>query len=340
MGSAFSMKRLVFAGLAALLLGLPGAPAQGQPPSCVGVDLLDELSRTDPAAWSRVRADAARSTNQEARLWRVERGAAPPSYLLGTLHSTDPRITALSPALEAAVAATDTIAIEIADPSPSAMLDVFKSDPDMILYMDGRRMAQQLRTSELEVVHRRLENAGLAPELVASLRPWFAYTLLSLPDCERERKAAGLDVLDLVVANAGRRRGHAIVGLESIKEQLAALASVPEAEQLAMLRVSIAWSPRAPDILESVQQRYLRREIGAAWPLQLSLADKAGVPAATFRSFQQKVLIDRNLVMLSRSLPLLARGRALIAVGALHLVGEQGLVALYRQEGYAVTAVE
>lgn len=44
--------------------------------------------------------------------------------------------------------------------------------------------------------------------------------------------------------------------------------------------------------------------------------------------------------MLSVAEPLLTQGGAFIAVGALHLPGKQGLVALLRQAGYAVTAVE
>jgi uncharacterized protein YbaP (TraB family) len=38
--------------------------------------------------------------------------------------------------------------------------------------------------------------------------------------------------------------------------------------------------------------------------------------------------------------PLLQDGSAFIAVGALHLVGPTGLVALLRERGYTVTAVE
>ena len=43
--------------------------------------------------------------------------------------------------------------------------------------------------------------------------------------------------------------------------------------------------------------------------------------------------------MRDRSRDMLANGGAFIAVGALHLVGKTGLVALYRQEGYRVTRV-
>lgn len=333
------MRRSVIIAGVVLLACLCG-PARAATPPCVGTDLLDELAREDPARWQRVLTDAKATINTEARLWRIERAGTPASYLLGTLHSTDPRITALSPALQAAIAATRRTAIEIADVSSSAMLDVIKTDPDLVLYLDGRSIAQQLTAAEMQTVVARLRLAGMPAELVASLRPWFAYTLLSLPDCERVRKSEGINVLDLVVAEQSRRQGSEVVGLESIEEQLGALAAVPEAEQFNMLRMAVAWSDRSADVLESVQQRYLRREMGAAWPLNAALAAKAGIASRTFRGFQEKVVVDRNFLMRDRSLPYLAEGRTLIAVGALHLTGEYGLVALYRQAGYTVTPVE
>ncbi|MDB5550701.1 MAG: polysaccharide biosynthesis protein, partial [Rhizobium sp.] len=38
--------------------------------------------------------------------------------------------------------------------------------------------------------------------------------------------------------------------------------------------------------------------------------------------------------------PMLVEGNVFMAVGAMHLIGDEGLVELFRQKGYTVTAIK
>ena len=67
--------------------------------------------------------------------------------------------------------------------------------------------------------------------------------------------------------------------------------------------------------------------------LTLSLA--AG-PAAAER-LSERLLDDRNVSMMQSMLPLLLQGEAFVAIGALHLPGEGGVLDLLEQRGYRVT---
>ena len=52
------------------------------------------------------------------------------------------------------------------------------------------------------------------------------------------------------------------------------------------------------------------------------------------------LLDGRNAAWLPRLLPVVAEGNAFVAVGALHLVGESGLIAALEREGYTATRLE
>ena len=86
--------------LAVLLLVAAHAGAgQAQAPACTGKNVLDELREDDAAAHARVIAAAEDTENANAILWRLDKDGAPPSHLFGTMHLTDDRINALSPAV-------------------------------------------------------------------------------------------------------------------------------------------------------------------------------------------------------------------------------------------------
>ncbi len=53
--------------------------------------------------------------------------------------------------------------------------------------------------------------------------------------------------------------------------------------------------------------------------------------------FEKALLTDRNHVMAERAVPLLEKGNAFIAVGAMHLPGNEGLISLLKQKGYSLT---
>src|SRR5262245_26835323 len=112
----FDMRRaLTLIVLSAALLApavLHAAPKKAVPPACAGRDIFTAMKKSDPEGYAKVRAAADAVPNTGALLWRVEGKEAPPSYLFGTIHSTDERVTKLSPAVTAAFNGAGTVALE------------------------------------------------------------------------------------------------------------------------------------------------------------------------------------------------------------------------------------
>ncbi|MEZ5817529.1 MAG: TraB/GumN family protein [Hyphomicrobiaceae bacterium] len=338
---AFGRVRSFLSGLA--LVVAAWAPAQAEPidaSTCRGHDVLPELYASVPGARERVQAAASRTPNGEALLWRISRAGIKPSYLFGTIHLSDERVTVLPRSVVEAMDAAKLVALEVADVSPKAFGVALAKLQDRVVFTDGRSLASMLDTVEMASVHSSLSAVGFPPAAQDRLRPWFVSMMLSVSKCERKRLQTGLQPLDLQIGARARKRGLAVVSLETLEGQLLAMASIPEGDQLSTLKATLKTKARTADAVESMLQRYLAREMAKVLPMQAEMMRAAGVDPSAMKSLQHALLTVRNPRMRDAALPILVKGEAFIAVGALHLIGEDGLVALLREAGYEVTPVD
>jgi uncharacterized protein YbaP (TraB family) len=307
---------------------------------CRGIDMLAETAAKDPQTYTRIMAEAAATKNAGAILWKIEKDGRPPSYLFGTVHLTDERVTNLSPAVKSALNAAKVVALEVSDLSETATASVIAQAAPLVMFTDGRRLDTLLSNADYDVVKTIIARSGMPVEMAALFKPWIVTMILSVSECERHKVQNGARVLDMKIAEMGKARGLDVVGLETIPAQLESLAAVPEQQQLDMLRSSLRFADRTDDMMETLVQLYLSRKISAAMPFQLALARQAGVSDQAFAGFQQKLIVERNEKMLAVAEPLLDKGGVFVAIGALHLPGEKGVVALLRQSGYTVSPIE
>jgi uncharacterized protein YbaP (TraB family) len=325
---------------AALIPAFAAQAAEADADKCRGINMLAETQAKDPETYAKIMAQAAATENAGALLWKIERTGHPTSYLFGTVHLTDERVTKLSPAVEQAIGQSKTIALEVSDVSDKTTATVIAQSAPLVMFTDGRRLDGLLSGTEYDAVKKVISRSGMPSDLAALFKPWIVTMILSVSDCERASVQQGTRVLDMKLAEVGKARGMQVVGLETIPEQLQALASVPEPQQIDMLRASLKFADRTNDLMETLVQLYLERKISAAMPFQIALAKQVGIGDDAFAGFQEKLLTDRNVKMRATAEPLLEQGAVFIAIGALHLPGKQGLVALLREAGYTVTPIE
>ena len=325
--------------IVAMLVAAPALPLEAAP-ACSGTDLLAGIRAQQPVEFARISNAAARTVNARSIFWRIEGPTGPPSHLFGTMHLSDDRINALPVAVQLALGAAKTVALEVADLSSKNLAAAIGKLQPLLMFTDGRSLESLLSPDERSIAGRAIGKAGMPSEALASLRPWVVNMTLSLSDCERRRGSAGLQPLDLRLGDSARQRGVPVVGLETLEDQLRALAGVPDGDQLTVLRAGLRLYDQADDLLETMVRRYLERELGLIWPLHEMIWRQAGFPVSAFASFQHELVTVRNLHMRDAALPLLAEGGVFIAVGALHLPGSIGLVELFRGAGFKVTSAE
>ncbi|MCT8997884.1 TraB/GumN family protein [Chelativorans intermedius] len=334
---------LLFVLLFVASLAVLGGRARAEEGTCRGSDLVEALVERDPGRLRAIRETAARTANGKGLLWRIEAGeGVAPSFLFGTMHVTDPRVHTLSPAAEAAFEAAATVAIETTDMlDGKAMMAAMAERPDLVMFPPGEALTDHLTAQQREALRSALKQRGVPLQSVVRMRPWMLLSLFAQPACELTRQQVGAPVLDQMLGRRAQAAGKRLVGLESAAEQFAAMASLPiETHVQGILSVAALGEERVGDMTETMIGLYLAGETAMILPVVESLAPRAGGHAAGYAAFEEKLVNARNEVMVERALPLIEEGGAFIAVGALHLPGEAGLVSLLRARGYTVSRAD
>jgi len=331
---------LLAAVLVATLLALTPAQAADEV-SCSGQNVLTELKTRDPARYAAAVAEGDKTANGKGIFWKIEKPGLKPSWLMGTMHLTDPRVLTMPLAARTAHADADAIIVEsdeILDDNKAAAALLAK--PELTMFTDGTTITSLLSKEDAAKLEAGLKARGVALPLVARMRPWIISSFVSLPACEFARKAKGASFLDKQIAEQALAHGAKVVGLETLSEQLVAMSELPVEFHLQALIETLALGDRMNDVIETMIQLYLSGDVGMTMPMLKTLAPEAAAKDAVgYAAFEQRIILDRNHVMATRALPYLAKGNAFMAVGALHLSGDQGLVELLRQSGYKLTAV-
>lgn len=259
-------------------------------------------------------------------LWKIETSTAPPSYLFGTFHSSDPRITTLPcPVLEAFNRARSYSMEVIANGAGIvAMAEaMFLPAGQSLRQLLGDPLFQEtLRATGME------DDAG--SNSIDRMKPWAVMMMLAAP-----RKHGGL-FLDMALQLKATRQGKETYGLETMPEQIAVFNGMPIADQIILLEDAIRTAKASDQMIEELAQAYLRRDLSAL----LTLQEKYKSANSRIQSeVEQRLLTHRNRLMAERMQARLKEGNAFIAVGALHLPGKDGLLNLLAAAGYRLSVV-
>ncbi len=326
---------------ASLMPAASGRAFAAGPPACEGTDLIEQLAETDPAGHASIVRQASELQNSDAIFWLIEKEGAEPSYLLGTVHLTDDRVKRLPVAAELAFAKAKHVAVETFFDSEEDIQRVLESMPAEALSSPEKQLSTHLRAEEYARLVALAEAAGIPQDELDGLMPWVAEMLVRGPTCETRRVEGGELVLDAWLAGRALRRGLPLRKLETVAEQFETLAAIPYHQQLAMLRYALTDKPgRAQNETETLIGLYLRRQIPATDALTRMLAPDGAVADAYLAAYWNDLIDRRNLRFVANAQPLLDQGRVFIAVGAAHLPGENGVVALLRKAGYRVSAAD
>ncbi len=258
---------------------------------------------------------------RKALLWQITPAGGNPSLLFGTIHLGDPEITDLPGPVEEGLKRSGTFVME-ALPTPPE-LERFQQ---RLFFQDGRSLEDYLPPPLHPRALRYLGDYGLPPEQASRLKPWAAFLMLA------GAPAGNGPPLDMVLLYRAREAGLSVAGLETLEEQAGVLEGLSVEDQKELLRDTVCHFDRIRADQEALKRLYLQRDLtGLA-----RYADRYVSDSGSYDRLERLLLTGRNLRMAARMEDYLRRGGAFIAVGAMHLPGERGLLRLLEQAGYRV----
>jgi len=322
-------------------LVLVSSRAEAAAPACIGSNMLTDMATADPTALERIRSDAAKTPNGAGLLWKIEKEGAEPSFLFGTMHMTDPRVVTLPAKAQAAFDAAATVVIETTDVlDQKKMMASFMESPELMMFTDKTTLTSLLSPEETAIAEKALAKRGIPLASVIKMKPWVLASMVSLPACELARKAAGEPILDINLAKQAEAGGKSLGGLETAKSQLVAMASLPLEFHMEGLIETLKLGDRMDDVIETMIEIYVSGETGMFWPFFREALPSGQDGESGYAAFEETMITSRNAIMAREAKPFLDKGGAFVAVGALHLPGDAGVIEMLRKDGYTLTRAD
>jgi uncharacterized protein YbaP (TraB family) len=176
------------------------------------------------------------------------------------------------------------------------------------------------------------QRRGVPLQQYARFEPWLVSLVISLNEMGQIGFDPQLGLDRKLMARAGQA-GKTTFGLESVDEQVAALDSMTAVEQQQMLEEALDEGEK------------LREKIDALHRMWRS-GDDAALTRKTVNEFRQeypqlyqRIDVARNRAWLPKLQALLDKENSddtLVVVGSMHLLGEDGLLALLKAKGYRI----
>jgi len=281
-----------------------------------------------PQAMPAVNADAP----PKPAIWKIA-DADTTVYLFGTVHVLPPTLTWHSPAVDKALEEAKAVYFETnteGDPM------VFRAIVERLgKYEPSQRLSDRLSLEDLERLKAALAKLDLPLIALESMRPWYAGIVIS----EAVVRRAGYDVtsgVESVLRPAAEAGGKEIRFLETVEEQMASFATLPEQVQVRFLTSGLAQIDTAEEELGDLVNAWKTGDVDALTKLLID-DDLAVIP-----ELYDALLKHRNANWTPEidNLMKSETGTFLIAVGAAHLIGKDSVIAMLEPLGYRAERVQ
>lgn len=289
-----------------------------------GVCEVTHLNQTSIATAADMRARVPRATHP-LFLWRFEAHDSV-VYLAGSIHVMKASLFPLPTQFEAAFTQSNRLAVEVDTDAldPDAVRQKFL---DYALLPTGQSLSTVLKPATLAAVSAHLQSQSIPLTSVAALKPVMLSTQVAVARLSALGYLPQFGLEQHFKSAAGARP---ILELETLDQQLAVLTSPPMQVQDEMLAETVEQMDTIEPIISAMVVAWLagdEREFRRLFDLESG-------DSPQIHAFMRRLLEDRNIGMAQKIVGYLQMpGTTFVLVGAAHVTGPEGIVALLEARG-------
>lgn len=256
-------------------------------------------------------------------LWKITgKGIKEPSYLFGTIHITDKRVFSFDSTVYKALDDCDALALEM------IMDEIKKEDVEKHMLLQKGTIKDLYTEEEWKVVEKTFkEKTGSNIALFLKMKPFFVYSQLIQAGMSKDMPEA----LDLFLLKKYRSEKKTVLGIEVLADQIGAIDQISLKEQGQMLYKALQDTSKETEQFDEMINTYVKQDLDG----MLEMMKDSSLP----EKFNQAFLVGRNIKMADNIAKYSKKQPTFNAIGAAHLPGEKGVIALLRKKGMTVDPV-
>ena len=252
-------------------------------------------------------------------------GLSKPSYLYGTIHMLPKEQFRLSNSLKRAFESCQALAMEL-DLNMSATEKIALAQ--QVLLPESKTLKDFMEAQDyLKLKIYCLDTLKWSEskfERSSKLKPMFFSSILF------QESMTQMASYEMEFNKMAKKKHKHILGLETVEYQLSLFDQLPMSTQIEMLKTDLQNNLSNFDTLLNA---YLNEDIQ-------QLDSLMNEESSEYPEFNEILLYNRNKSWIGIMADQMQKESTFFAVGAGHLAGPQGVVALLRQQGFKVTAIK
>ena len=260
----------------------------------------------------------------QSLFWKIEgENLQQPSYIFGTMHLINKEYFVMGDSLKKRLEMADALMMEIGDLNPLAAMGAMQLKEG---HVKDFFSPEQYDSILVYVEENASMNREMFDQVYGKMKPFAIMQIITQSQFEGNPES-----YELTFQTLAKENEKEILGLETINEQLGFFDEIPKEDMAEMIMEAIR-DTSEDGTTEKMMQLYSEQKTDELLPFMLESSPE-------MMEFEELLLTGRN----KKWIPLIEEAiqdkMVFIAVGAAHLLGDEGVIELLKKEGYTLTPI-